>query len=187
MKPKLVIFLPFWVRDALYRNDLRLEDILRLDKIRSVMSINDLACLMRLQDELDPIVGCKISPNTALFDAWYVRANEENRQWLLNTAGPYASNQTIFQELAARLFMKESANPARFGVPFEAVDISRDVAAIIINPGFFTDQAINAEIHIQVIEAILKLLYMYQPYNEVCATEWGKQYLKLLSHKRLAD
>lgn len=182
---KQIIVVPHWVRDALHRNDLRLEDVLDFDKLRTVVSTSDLAGFLTLQSKLNAVVGTDdITTYFALYEAWRKSASPDNLKFLENSVRALEGTPEIVDELVTRLLNDDGRMRERYEKPFNSYDITPAVGAIVIYPGYFGQ--VNVELQLQVVRAVLRLLHMYQKQHDVYSTSWQRQYIALLSGKQIS-
>lgn len=213
MRSKNIILIPHWIAEALGRNKLAVADCLNLDRLRNVVSTNDLAGFLALQNQVHHVVGGDEKLNFMYDCSWilqtiwvgeeafnycgadrldlppYAHLNTQpqrqpdkshpNYRFVYEQLGVLAEDATTVKELTDRLFSFER-DRTRYEKPFITYDLTREVAGVVINPGLF-----GSSDQVAVVEAILKLCYVYQPYHEVCMTSWYKRYLELLSVKQI--
>lgn len=213
MRSKNIILIPHWIAEALGRNKLAVADCLNLDRLRNVVSTNDLVGFLALQNHVHRVVGGDEKLNFLYDCAWTLQRNwvgedayayscgdrqelppnaslnnqelrlpdksHPNYRFVYEQLGVLAEDATVVKELTDRLFSFDR-DQTRYEKPFITYDLTREVAGVVINPGLFSsgDQ-------VAVVEAVLKLCYVYQPYHEVCMTSWYKRYLELLSVKQI--
>lgn len=182
---KRIIVVPFWVQEALHRNNLRLEDLLNFNKVRTVMSTSDLAAFLTLQSQLNAVVGTSdINTYFSLYEAWRTSSTPDNLGFLENSVRALEQTSIPKEELDQRLFVSTPFMKERYKEPFNSYDITPEYGAIVIYPGYF-GQA-NAELQLQVVRAVLRLLHMYHEQHDVNSTPWARQYIALLSGKQLS-
>lgn len=183
---KNFIVVPYWAHEAMRRAGLELKAILDFPTIRQALSAADLSELMLLQEDLGYLVGKPEGGfnSSALSSAWWETAKGEDETFLRNTV--YAvTYDTVNRESARSRLFSPDAKRDRDEEAFITYDISPTVGAIVVYPGFFTSPSAG-ELQFRALEAILKVLYVYNPYYEVARTPWFRQYLMGLSVKAQA-
>ncbi|WP_144106759.1 hypothetical protein [Paraburkholderia sp. BCC1886] len=182
---KQVMLIPYWVHETLARHKLPLSACLDFEQLRPVSSTNDLLCFLSAQVLMGRMVG---EPHGTwslyLLDAWLNSAQGQNKTFLSQTILPLLENPTFDEELRARLFSPESRLP-HHKEPFYIYDITREAVGVVVNPGFFTEEAGADGYRTALTVAILKVLYAYSACHEVSSTPLFKRYLGLLSAKQL--
>lgn len=213
MRSKNIILIPHWVAESLGRNKLAIADCLNLDRLRSVISINDLATFLALQDQVHQVVGGNPDLNFMYGCSWTLQA-----EWAGGEAYPYVCGDREHLPANARLNRLEErpvdkSHPNYHFVYEQLHPLAVDATTLKeLNDRLFSGQrdleryekpfitydltreiagiVINPGLfttgdHIAFVEAVLKLCYVYQPYHEVCMTTWYKRYLELLSVKQI--
>ncbi len=184
---KKVVLMPYWVQDALSRHNDALGGALCFDTLSKFLNTNDLIGFLSLQDYLLELAGYELHGN-ALTLKWVETAKcAESETLLTQTIIPMASMPGYLDDVHSRLFGAESCydRQSRHETPFNVYDITHDVAAVVIHPGFFTEEAGSNGYRAALIEALLKVLYAYNAYHEVAHTPLFKRYLELLAQKEL--
>lgn len=178
---KQIVLIPFWIQEILGRNRLPLSACLELDKLKNIISMDDIASFSALQQSFQKLIG--ISMMDELYFNWRNSIPEgypENIAYaeLVNTV---SFDTATISGMNMRLFEPE-AKTDQYNEPFAIHDITPEVIGIVIYPGFFTN---NTDTNLQklLIEGILKLLYVYDAYHDVAKTPLFRRYLELLSIK----
>jgi hypothetical protein len=180
---KQVILIPYWVHETLARKNLPLSECLNFDVLKPLSSVNDLVCFLGMQKYCAQLMGVEGS-DWSLFLQWASSAHGQNKTFFEQTICPLEHSLNVQAELQARLFAPESRLP-HHAEPFYIYDITREVAGVVINPGFFTQEAGTEGYQAALTVQILKVLYAYNAYHEVASTPLFKRYLDLLSAKQL--
>ncbi len=177
-----IILIPFWVHETLRRNKLELSAVLDFKKLREVLTLQDIASIFALQDYAKMLAGCEELHIGSLYFGWNagILANEhEVIDFLNQQVMPIAEDASTRKEVFARLF-EPNARLERHEKPFICYDLSPEFEGVVINPGFFT-QIGDHQLQSDFVGALLKALYVYEPYNEVSKTPLFKRHLELLS------
>lgn len=181
---KKLMLIPYWIEDALKRNRMSLAECRDFNKIKPVCAVNDLLEFATLQNKAEMVFGK---------DAWYQSSydliatwgssiaenNTEMYDYLTKNIMSLCHDASFDKELTSRLFTRESRQE-RYAQPFSVVDLTRDVAGVVIYPGFFCNP-VDTRLQLQLIEAVLKVLYVYDSHSEVSKTSLFLRYLDLLS------
>lgn len=183
---KEVILIPHWVHETLRRHQLPINEALNFGNIRRIVSVNDLACWMILNRQAHH-VGLK-QPNEggliSLETAWGSTVTAEHSDYLFNVVYPLTDIPQFKLDLADRLFSPDSRTP-QYEEAFNIYDLSSKYEGVVINPGFFTSEAGSDRHVFDLLEAVVKALYVYAPLHEVANTPVFLRYLDLLSKKRI--
>lgn len=185
---KKVVLIPYWVQDALSRNNCALSDALNFDQIIKCVNVNDLIGFLALQEYMLELGGYEVS-GSALMLSWSASAKEEGSESLLTqTIIPFTGQAEYIEDVHSRLFTRDSQcdRLAHHTEPFNMYDITHDVAGVVVHPGFFTEEAGSNGYRAALVCAILKVLYAYNAYHEVASTPLFKRYLGLLAEKQLS-
>jgi len=181
MKQKKIILIPYYVQEIMQRNSLQLADCLDLVKIRRVISVQDIAGFIALQGYNKTIFGIDIIDDLSFtLSNSIIKGNTELNDFLWKTLTPLSIDESIQNELKARLF-ESSGKIDHYKEPFGIYDLTPEVGGVVIYPGYFTTNG-NTELQKNVIEKVLKLLYVYGAFHEVASTPFFNQYLKLLKN-----
>jgi hypothetical protein len=177
-----IILIPHWVHETMKRNKLELSAVLDFKKLRTLLSLQDMAGFLALQEFASQLTGMKEVHIGSLYFGWSasILINEHDQNdYLGKVVSPLADDPSIHKEVAARLF-EPAARQSRLEKPFICYDLSPEFEGVVINPGFFT-QTSDSSLQAELVSAMLKALYVYEPYNEVCKTPLFKRHLELLS------
>lgn len=184
---KKVVLIPYWVQEALSRQNCSLADAMNFDQLVKCVNTNDLIGFLALQEFMLELAGYEVS-GSALMLQWMQTARDEGSESLLTqTIIPFTSQPEFLDDVHVRLFTRDSQfeRQAHHVEPFNMYDITHDVAGVVIHPGFFTEETGSDGYRAALIVAILKVLYAYNAYHEVASTPLFKRYLGLLVDKQL--
>lgn len=178
---KRIVLIPYWIEETLRRNQLPLATCLDFAKLRPLLALSDLIGFSTLQRYTELVTGAKeVYP--ALSDIWYDSLSKDQadeREFLLHGVTALDDGQVFRKDIFARLFEAE-AKLQQYQEPCITYDLTPGVCGVVIYPGFF-GAAATPELQRSLIEAILKVLYVYCTYSEVAQTSLFKRYLELLS------
>ena len=169
---KKPLFIPYWIKQLLIRNQLPLTAVSDLPALRKVASIEDLVLTLCMNLNTLPILGY-VSSETCLFSHWLKDADSER---IYNQL--YQLKELHESGLEARLYNQVNFNP-QHPVSHEILDISSDTFLIVIYPGFF-GSAQGPEYQRQLVCDYLKQWYGYNNYDTVAQSQFFEQYLKQL-------
>lgn len=186
---KQIVLIPFWVQDVLRHNNMELKDCLDFTKIRPVLSVNDMVLFSTLQSFFEKITG---AGDWLSIEAVWRKSVPEGKPELFDHFNkqicPLVGNTAFKNELTARLFCEGVQHQHR-PLPYEVHDLSAEVVGVVINPGHFVlGEHGKPPLHQKaLLTALLKVLYVYHSFHEVCQTSLFRRYLELLaSYQRQA-
>lgn len=177
-----IILIPSWVHETVKRNGLGISTVLDFKKMRTLLSLQDLAGFLTMENFVSRLTGMPDVHIGSLYFGWSagILFNEHDVQdFLGKVVSPLADDPSIQKEVAARLF-EAGTRESRHENPFICYDLSPEFEGVVINPGFFT-QTTDSSLQAELVSAMLKALYVYEPYNEVSKTPLFKRHLELLS------
>lgn len=179
-RDKNIVLIPFWIEDNLKRNKLPLATCLDFVKMKSLVSLNDLVTFSTLQQYFKRIMGVDESGSLA----WNWSDSIPNDQpelskYYWNTFMGLESDKSFHKEVEARLFDEHARTDSK-KEPFITYDLTPNVCGVVINPGFFTAHY-DEQLNMAVVEAVLKVLYVYSAPHTVASSTVFKRYLELLS------
>lgn len=180
---KQVILIPYWMQEVVNRNNLSLADYLDIAKLKEVTSINDLAGFYELnnQQHFQTIFGSEVFLDSFLSRLWLSSAECKGSDVVSIFNTVESISQTTRLEVVSRLFNPDSRTDM-YEEPFAICDINQQVCGLIIYPGFFNKNA-SPTLQLKAVEAIIKVLCIYDSYSEVAKSQLFNRYLVLLSNK----
>lgn len=185
MSEKHPIMVPHWVLAALKRKQMSVVDVLDYSKVRQVLSAEDAAMLLNLQQLY---VAPFIQDNYFgyLLSSWESSANAEQKVELTSTVVPLSYSEGSKESNLLRLKKDERVFQDILVIDqpnqqvFELVDFNREAFAIILNPGF-VDSVREPAVQMELVKAILKLFYVYFKAYQVSSHNIFASYVKLLN------
>lgn len=195
-----VVFAPHWVVETLQRKRLPLTSILELNKLRGVLSAKDIVAIALLNDQCSELAGDPNRQNSnhevhrtyetfSYRTIWYETGATADRNWLDSTFNYLYSEPIAKQDLDARLFSPDvDSNP--FDAPSEKAfiiyDLDRNHTLISIQAGHFISGNVSGRrlLQLELVRAVLKVLYVHMPYNQIANTVWFGSYLSKLNPYR---
>ncbi len=185
------ILIPRFIQRALGKHNLRLSDIANFNKVKEVLSSNDIVLLQTLNNskhwgqvlDLNVVERNDIYFGTdmSLYSLWYENATPENRTYLVNVLSVLVDSGQANDEIAERLF-NNSGNEEAIAtsqaqepdkLPYEIIDIGPKYYGIIIEPNVFP----NRDFSNKLIKDILKSTYIYCNQSEVARMELFRLYM----------
>lgn len=179
---KQIVLIPYWIQDTLKRKNISLIEAFNLPKLKDMVAQNDLIGFFSLQSEFEKLIGVRYTDS--LWDVWYKSIPKDNKElikYFNDMILPISRDCSIKEDIHGRLF-SGSNKEEKYPDPFTVIDLTQDAAGIVIYPGHYHEQA-DAEQQETLIEALLKLLYIYNTHDVVARTEIFKRYLELLANK----
>lgn len=177
-----IILIPYWIQDALRRQQLPLSTVLDFKAIRPVVPLTDLVAFVALQECWHQICGLREPGVGSLALQWFKTVGSsgtpENSD-LSNTVLPLATDPSVRKDLQARLFAG-SVRLEHQEESFNSYDLTPEFAGAVIYPGFFGSHS-DAKLARTFVRAMLKTLYVYEPHHEVAKTPLFRRYLSLLA------
>lgn len=176
---------PHWVLAALKRKQMSVVDVLDYSKVRQVLSAEDAALLLNLQ-QLYVVPFIQDNYLGYLLSSWEGSANAEHKVELYSTVVPLSYSEGSKESNLLRLKKDEAVHMDILGIDqpdrpvFELVDFNREAFAIVLNPGF-TDSVKEPAVQMALVKAILKLFYVYFKAYEVSCHNIFAAYVKLLN------
>jgi hypothetical protein len=155
---KSVLFIPHWIREILERNNLPLGTVLSLNTLSGVLSGEDIACIIELNEQAAVYFGFDTNDVCGLHNNW-LRQSESSAVFL--SAMPL----TKIIDLKARL-LDEGLRSEKYPLPFSVVDVGSDTLVVIIFPGHFSRESgrVNQKL---LTRDLLKLFYAYEGFDQM--------------------
>lgn len=181
------ILLPRFVQNVLKRNKLPLSSLTDFNKVRELLSINDIVLIQTLNrpEHWKSLLGINIveaqkfwyGSDMGLYKLWYDSATEENKTYLVNILSVLVESGQANDEIAERLFNnKEGTLAQELEKPYEIVDIGPKYYGLLLEPGVFP----NRDLSNKLVKDILKSMYLYCSQSEVAQTEIFRLYVSRL-------
>lgn len=201
------ILIPRFVQNVLKRNKLPLSTVADFNKVRELLSVNDIVLIQTLQRgeywktllSITPVEDnmLHIASDMRLYDLWYASSTEENKAYLVNILGVLVESGQAKDEIAERLFNNDG------GATDKTIDgeLSNDpldnVVAQAQEPetlpyeiidigskyyGIILDSGVfpNREFSNKLIKDILRSSYLYCSQSEVAQTQLFRLYMNRL-------
>lgn len=183
---KRVILIPHWVHETLTRHKLPISEALNFPTLRRIISTNDLAGYILL-NRLAHHTGIEAESGSCadgMYGAFSPSITPEHSAYLFEVIYPLTEMASARTDLRDRLFSPDSRSP-RYEEAFNIYDLSSQYEGVVINPGYFTGDAGSLQHTFDLVETVVKALYVYAPLHEVASTPVFLRYLGLLSKKRI--
>ena len=183
-----VIIIPFWIEESMKRAGVPYSDCLDYSKIKKVVSTEDLLTFFSAQEIASTLVGAEYTSCSAweLGSVWNTNMTNQMEDQRKEAANLFEMSLHVnyLEQVKSRLFTPGAAGPDHSPVyekPYITYDLMPDVVGVVVYPGFFTEST-SKELQLSLVDAILKVLYVYNTaYHEVASTLWFKRYLELLA------
>lgn len=182
MVNKQFVIIPFWVESVLNRNNIGLVDILDYSKLKSILSINDIAQLLALQCLEESITIKELDGKWYLFNSWSKSAQASQKTELDSVVDQLSCSKDLQRELMGRLSLEYAPIVFNIEAPkYKIIDLNRDVTAIVLNPGFidFERDQVNA---FNIFSNLLKSLYVYNTISDVSTHKLFSKYVNMLDN-----
>lgn len=184
MPEKHAIIVPHWVLAALKRKQMSLVDVLDYSKVRQVLSVEDAATLLNLQ-QLYVAPFLQDNYFGYLLSSWESSANAEQKVELISTVVPLSYSEGNKESNLLRLKKVERSQDIFTSEQpdqqvFELVDFNREAFALVLNVGF-ADAVKESAVQMNLVKSILKLFYVYFKAHEVSSHNIFAAYVKLLN------
>ena len=183
-----VVLIPFWIAESLKRAGLKTSDCVDYQKVKNCVSTHDLLTFLAAQELTGTLIGTQNNP-TGMWDLGFIwnegmKALPEVERKNAATLYDASCAANYLEEVKARLFTPGSNGPdysPTYEKPYITYDLAPGVVGVVIHPGFFTESP-SKEQQLSLVEAVLKVLYVYNTaYHEVASTLWFKRFLQLLA------
>lgn len=184
---KKVVLIPHWIHETLNRHQLPVSEALNFNALRRIVSANDMAAYVLLNRHAHHVGLGEPNEQYREIDlgvAFQKTIMAEHTSYLYEVVYPLADSPSVKNDLVDRLFSADSRTP-QYEEPFNIYDLSTEFQGVVINPGFFTGEAGSDQHVFNLLEAVVKALYVYAPLHEVASTSVFLRYLGLLSKKRI--
>lgn len=192
---KRVILIPHWVHETLTRHQLPISEALNFNTLHRLVSANDLAGFILLNRYAHHTGIEERKPGAQSADIMggvfinCANLERDHEQYLFDVVYPLTNMQQFQEELVDRLFSPDARSSNGGGgiyeKPFNIYDLSPEYQGVVIYPGFFTGEAGSEHHEFNLVEEVVKALYVYAPLHEVASTAVFLRYLGLLSKKRI--
>ena len=173
-----VYVIPSWVANTIKRHQMPLSDLLVFNKIKSILSMNDLLSIETAQSYFEEVVGIK-EFQSILYE-WTSTANDVDKVYIRTQLEPLSKDK--FQRDTVHTLLFTETNNLSGQTPFEVVPLADLAIGVVISPGAFAGTKAKDH-HLSVLRAILKQLYVYEKRTPVTASELYCRYLELLSQQ----
>lgn len=161
-----------------------LVDVLDYSKVRQVLSVEDAATLLNLQ-QLYVAPFLQDNYFGYLLSSWESSANAEQKVELISTVVPLSYSEGNKESNLLRLKKVERSQDIFTSEQpdqqvFELVDFNREAFALVLNVGF-ADAVKESAVQMNLVKSILKLFYVYFKAHEVSSHNIFAAYVKLLN------
>ena len=178
------LLIPHFVLDVLKRHNLPSSTILDFDKLREVVSVNDMAALNNLQEcwssilETNRMKHFYCDNETSLYNLWNNSATGDGKTFLDNVFSQVlvetGQNQ---KELSERLFDAQSKSE-NHQKAYELIDMGNKVFGVVIYPGFFPVE--KSTLSKNILKDIVRAMYLYYVQSRIARSPFFELYVKSL-------
>lgn len=155
-RKKEIVLIPYWIQESLARKNLPLDTCLKMDTLRSMTSVEDLAGFAAAQQFLAVICGCEVDAY-GLESNWNLYSNDLSREFIRNVINVHKADTNTVEGVRNRLFNPELKKSTDVS-PFITYDIAPTALGVVVNPGFFTANP-DRTLQYQLLDSILNALY----------------------------
>jgi hypothetical protein len=194
MDGKEIILIPYWVENVLTRNKLNLDTVLNYSELSKVLSTNDIAQMVTLENYEQNVLMLGLT-NNRLMQCWGVNSAQGSQSMELDFIIKLASDNDVIKDLINRLSISTdfdtmcpedqvgiiNDNNVVDGTFFKFVDINKDISAIIAKEDFISTINKKQTNALDLIRVVLKNLHTYYSVAEVARFKIFDQYVKLLN------
>lgn len=176
-----IYLVPSWIYETLSRHQLRLVDLLSINKVRTILSMNDLLELNALQSCANHVFGTRdIGGHSFLYEWSSTALTEEDKRYVNSKLSPLASDPLPLTSIKERLFSE--AEPSGDRRAFQVLPLEDRALAVVLQPGYFSDTRVRSQ-RFAVTREVLKQLYVYEKHTTVTALPLTLSYLGHLSEQ----
>jgi hypothetical protein len=180
---------PYWIQQAMARNKLNYIDLLDYDKLRSILSIEDIASLLALNttclfpkrfDQADVFAQLFVS-ETYLYFTWSDRMSATNRVEFDNVISPLSRSDALVKSTMDRLL---SDNPLNFDIissgDLYQLQVNNDGSVFAFIQKGLLSALEDRNCALKLVSDYLQALYGLLTIPEVSARSAFKLYYKLI-------
>lgn len=174
--------MPYWLLTALKRNEMSLSDLLDYNKLKRIVSPDNVSVLLGFQQlDVEPIFNT--INDGRLSNRWRETCSSENRQEL-DSFGQNLSHSegSVVREISLKFDLQLYSKDRETKPAYELVDFTREEVALVLYPGFFQEIK-DPAFELNLARDMLKTLYKYFKQHDVSHTALFKHYVKLLDRK----
>lgn len=175
---------PFWIESAMTRNGMQLGDVLDYNKLRSVISLNDAAELLALQN-LQTFTFQKLIPNTGLLlSSWQESAQGAYLTELDSVMPLLSCGDSLNAGLIERLSNGDPSSIEAVSSKYKISSCRRDVHCIVLDKGFIDAQA-TVGFNLEFCRSLIESVKIYLNTQEVASFPFFNIYVRELSQLNL--
>ncbi len=180
MSKMQAVIVPYWIMEAVQRNQKPANTVLDFKQLRQLVSFNDFATYFAAQSLL-PVSGLYgILQNSVQGN---VSNGEKDPSSIkeLQDINSISFDESIIKEMNSRFF-NNGENTDLYEKPYITYDLSREVCGIVINPSFFEKDTSVAskDMSLSLLKDILGVFYVYESQHDVAKHPLFTKYLDLL-------
>jgi len=175
-----IYLIPHWILSVLRRNGLNNIDVLNYSKLQRILSMNDLASIQVLQSFGEDLLGTRDVVSSSILYEWYSSADNALKESLRKEIEPLAADPILRDTVKERLGDDEARRQDQ--PVFEVLPLEDKALMVVLYPGIFT--GMNYDRHFEIVQALLRQLYVYEQQPDVAGTPLFRRYLDLLSLRK---
>jgi len=182
------IYVPYWVKLALVRNNLDTSDLINLEKLETVLSVSDLAKFIRTQYTIDELLykeGYQCSDSCAAYNLYSLNRQKKNeRNTRFEEIMPLANTDEIKAETVSLLSIEDKNIELDLSKNYHRMELYKDnMILIYVDPGILNALK-DRDYTKRFISDYLKAQYTFLPIHEIGNNMWSRElfyhYMKLL-------
>ncbi len=178
-----LIIIPSFIAETLSRKNIPIKSVVDFNKIKDVLSVNDIATFLGIQDSK----YWKLLVPTSLKNEEYTNfnfytllsnsADTVNRKHFDSIYSHLVDTRQCDKEILERLFNANNKN-SDSEKPYEMIDIADQLVGVIIYPGYFPEESIKNPN--KILSDIIKKMYVYHPLDEIAKSCFYRPYIASL-------
>lgn len=192
--------IPSWIADAVMQRRLPLKTLFEAEKLMEIIPMSELYTYIAVDNEKfqDKLFGAPallasgtgdVLPSSVLYglnnySTLYESFKPQEGpvfESFVRSCGVATSERTVLDDVEARLFTEESRNE-NDKKPFIIYDITPQRLGVVIYPGFFVGNELQ-DLQFELMECLLKQLYVFLPKHVVAGTPLFRRYVERLATK----
>lgn len=171
------VLVPFWVEQSLSKAKIPLQTILDYNKLRDIISLQDVVSLYNFQD-----LQLKVTERLnlgSLFSSWSSTAQGAYKQELDSVLVPLSSNKEQYIDGFIQRLTPETDQETVEDSPYKIVNLGNSHIGIIIYPRFI-EYSLSPDNANDVMRELIRQLYVYNAHTEVSSTGLFEAWVKNL-------
>jgi hypothetical protein len=171
---------PYWIESAMTRNSMQLGDVLNYEKLRSVVSLNDAAELLALQNLQIFTIEKLVPYMSVLLSSWRESAQGAYLTELDSVLPSLSCGDCISAGLIERLKSGDPASITEDSLKYKIVACEKNTHCIVLDNGFIEYQSL-ANFTITFSRSLIDSLKFYMDTKDIASLSFFKHYVRSLS------